>query len=82
MRPYELEVIADKDKVKKLFDLDNILLEEYVNAKTGKHIKKYSLIQVNDIYYKINKPYHELSTLIINRSTPILGLMYKSKKYK
>jgi len=82
MRVYELEVLADNNKVKKLFDLDNILLEEYINARTGKHVKKYSLVQVNDTYYKINKPYSELSTLIINRSIPILGLMYKSKRYK
>ena len=82
MRPYELEIIAAKNKVKKVFDLDNIQVEEYVNAKTGKHVMKYSLIQVGEAYYKINKPYSELSNLIINRSIPVLGLMYKSKKYK
>lgn len=76
------KIITKNDKIKKIFDLDNIQLEEYIDSKTGKHIKKYSTITVNDSYYKIDKPYIELRDLVISRSIPILGLMYKSKKYK
>jgi hypothetical protein len=95
MRPYELEVISTvstigpkpkvitkNDKIKKIFDLDAIKLEEYIDGKTGKHIKKYATILDNDSYFKINKPYDELKELILNRSIPVLGLMYKSKRYK
>ena len=65
-----------------IFDLDTIELEEYIDSKTGKHIKKYSAIYQNNVYFKIDKPYEELKNIILNRSIPILGLAYKSKKYK
>ncbi len=94
MRPIELDVIsnvisntakpkliAKDDRIKKIFDLDNIQVEEYIDSRNGKHIKKYSTINLNDAYYKIDKPYNELKELVFNRSIPVLGLMYKSKKY-
>lgn len=93
---YELEIISDivynlngkpklitkNDKIKKLFDLFDINLEEYVDAKTGKHIKKYCTIVEENTYYKINKPYEVLKALIQNKSIPVLGLAAKSKRYK
>ncbi len=92
---YELEIISDvlsnhqkpkvlkkNDRIRKLFDLDNVELEEYIDQKTGKHIKKYSAIYHNNAYYKINKPYDELRELILNRTLTIQGFAYKSKKYK
>lgn len=96
MRLYELEIIIDinnndskkpkvlvkNDRIKKLFDLDIIRLEEYVDSKTGKHIKKYSGILDDNNYFKINKPYEDLKNLIIPKSIPVLGFAHKSKRYK
>ena len=93
---YELEIISDiiynvkgkpnviikQDKIKKIFNLYDIDLEEYVEAKTGKHIKKYCTIVEENTYYKINKPYEELKALIQNKSIPILGLAAKAKWFK
>lgn len=94
MREHELEIIIDittggpkpkvlvkNDRIKKIFDLDNIELEEYVD-RLGKHIKKYSSVYENNIHYKVNKPYEELKKLKLNRSIAIVGLAGKSKKYK
>jgi len=93
MRNYELIVLSDitsstkkvlvkNDKIKKLFDLDTIELEEFIDSKNGKHIKKYSQVLSNGTYFKIDKPYEELKSIIQNRSIPILGFAYKSKRYK
>lgn len=91
---YELEIISDinsptsnkilvkQDKIKKIFDLDNIELEEFIDAKSGKHIKKYCSIVINNNLYKINKPYEELKFMIINSRIPVIGLVNYSKKYK
>lgn len=92
---YELEIIADvsinkgrkisiikNNKIRKLFDLNAISVEEYLNPKTGKVVSKYSGIYDNTTYYKINKPYEDLKNLVINKSTPVLGFMSKSKTYK
>jgi hypothetical protein len=93
---YELEIISDivhnlngkpvvvtkQDRIKKLFNLYDIELEEYVDSKTGRHIKKYCTIVEENTYYKINKPYEELKALIQNKSIPILGLAAKSKRFK
>ncbi len=94
---YELEIITDiysppdktgirkilvKDhKIKKLFELNDIELEEYTDNK-GKLIKKYCAICTESNYYKINKPYEELKELILNKTKPIGGFMnhYKTKK--
>jgi len=78
--------ITKNDKVKKLFDLDAVDLQEYIDPKTGKHISKYSTLTElkpsGEVFYKINKPYEELKSLILNRTIPVLGLMSKSKKHK
>lgn len=76
------KILLHNDKVKKLFDLDTIELEEFIDLKTGKHIKKYSSVLYNNNWYKINKPYEELKNIMSNKSIPILGFASKSKKYK
>jgi len=93
MRVLEFEIVSDilnsENKVlkrnaiiKKLFNLDNIIAEEYINDKTGKPIKKYCLIYDNNIPYKINKSYEDVKKVILDRSIPVLGFAFKSKKYK
>lgn len=72
-----------KDKIiNKLFDINEIEVEEFINPKTGKAIKKYSGIYSKEVYYKVNKPYEELKDLKINRTYPIVGFMGHSKRYK
>lgn len=93
---YELEIISDitsnnkgkvkilvkSARIKRLFDLDKIDISVYIDPRTGREIKKYSSVTENDIYYKVNKPYENLKSLILNRTTPIIGLMAKSKLYR
>ena len=75
-------ILSKNDKVKKLFNLDEVGLEEYIDPKTGKHISKYATLSEKETYYKINKPYEELKALTLNRTTPVLGFAAKSKKWK
>ena len=75
-------IITKNDKIKKLFDLESIKLEEYIEPRNGKHIKKYSTVFSDDVYFKVNKPYEELRDIILNRSTPIIGFLSKSKLYR
>ena len=88
MRLYELEIISNvvlngktknSNTIKKLFDLDNIQVEEFVNEKTNKQVKKYSLIYENNICYKVNKSYEDLKDVILNKSIPVLGFADKFK---
>lgn len=95
---YELEVISDilgleskagkrilltkNDKIKKLFNLNEIEIEEFIDPKNGKHIKKYSTVFKGDICYKINKPYEELKYILINKTEPIVGFVRHSKNIK
>jgi hypothetical protein len=93
---YELEIISDivltvgnktktvskNDCIKKIFDLETVEIEEYVDPKNGKHIKKYTSVYQNNIYYKVNKPYEEVKHLVLNRTAPVLGFISKSKRYK
>lgn len=82
----ELEVITDiynedgkclkKDvSYMKVFETDNIELENYLDPK-GKVISKYSGVIYGDKYYKINIPYNEMKTMF----TPLVvtGLYSKS----
>lgn len=93
----ELEVIADitsQDpklknkilvkgaKIKKIFNIEDIKIEEYIDFKNGKNVKKFSSVYEGDNYYKINKPYEDLKRVILNQSSPILGFAAKSKRYK
>lgn len=72
-----------KDKIiRKLFDINDIEIEEYINTKNGKTVKKYTGIYSNDVYYKINKPYEELRDLKINRTYPVRGFMGHANNYK
>lgn len=96
MRKFELEVITDittnnskkpkllykNARIKKMFDLDNIELEEYIEPTTGKHVLKYASVYYNNVYYKVNIPYEQLRNLVLNNTINVLGLAYKSKKYK
>jgi len=88
MRQIELETLSNfknkpvvEIKVLKVFDLDAIELEQYINSKTGKPVKKYSSVCSNTVWYKINKPYEEMKDLLINRSNPVIGFITKSKRY-
>lgn len=76
------KIITKNDKIKRIFDLDTIDLEEFVDTKTGKHIAKYSVIYKDNLYYKINKPYEQLKYMVLNRTTPVIGFIGKSKKFK
>ena len=92
---YELEIITDiskttgvkskvivkSAKIRKLFDLDKIDIQVYIDGRTGKEVKKYTGVYENDNYYKVNIPYEQLKNLILNRTSPIFGLMGKSKLY-
>ena len=73
------KVVAKGALVKKLFDLEEIEVEEFINPKTGKAVKKYSGVYSNNIYYKINTPYESLKELRINKSYPIKGFMGYSR---
>ena len=91
MRFTELEIIsslqssrskATKEVIlSKVFDLDTIELEQYIDPKRGKIIKKYSSISFNSTWYKVNKPYLELKEIVVNRSIPVLGFANKSKRF-
>lgn len=77
------EKIVLKDVlINKLFDINEIQVEEFINPKNGKPVKKFTGIYSNDSYYKVNKPYEELKDLKINRTYPIKGFMGYSSKYK
>ena len=68
--------------VNKLFDLNEIDVEEFIDIKTGKTIKKYTAVYIKEDCYKINKPYDEMKDLVINRTYPVKGFMAHSIKYK
>jgi predicted MPP superfamily phosphohydrolase len=84
----ELEIISDiyglnerivkKDVIyKKIFELDEIEVEQYISSK-GNIVKKYCTITANNKYYKVNSPYEHIRNLI----TPITvgGFANKVKK--
>lgn len=92
---YEFEVISDiftigrnpklitkNDKIRKMFELDEIEVEEFIDNKTGKHISKYCTIILKDSMYKINRSYEEVKSIIANKSIPITGFAQLSKRYK
>lgn len=72
---YEFEVIGNITRVikkkevqkdvifKKLFDLDSIAIEEYMDDK-GKVESKYCTIVENTNFFKINHPYNDVVRLI------------------
>ena len=47
------------------------MLEQYINPRTAKVVKKYCLIIDNDKYYKVNHKFEELSKL--NKHIEIKG---------
>ena len=76
-------LIKRNDKIKKLFDLNIINVEEFVDIKTGKHMPKYSLVVCpNDVAYKVNKPFEDLKVMIQDKSIPVLGFAAKSRRYR
>jgi hypothetical protein len=90
----ELEIIADIEKVKnkktytksvpvrKIFNINEIELEEFVNNITGKVEKKYSGVVIRDKYYKVNTPYTNLLRIVSNKTNPIIGFYQHSNAYK
>lgn len=90
----ELEIIADieytKNKktyntitpIKKLFNIYEVEVEEFVDNKTGKVVNKYSGVVVRDKYYKVNKPYNELKKMVNSKISPIVGFYQHSNAYK
>ena len=79
------DVVNEKGKViiknityKKIFELDNILIEQYINPK-GIIVKKYCTIIENDRNYKANIAYETLSTML--RPFVIQGFAAKSISY-
>ncbi len=76
------KIVCKDVKINKLFDINEIQVEEFINPKNGKPIKRYSGIYSYEVYYKINKPYNELKDLKINKTYPIKGFMGYSNKYK
>lgn len=69
----KLKIIKRNDIMKKLFNIFEVKIEEYVNPRNGKHIKKYSGLYDGDTYYKINKPFEELKKIVQNKSIPVVG---------
>lgn len=87
---YEVEVIIDlynddgklikKDVIqKRIFELSNIQLEQYYNEK-GVIQKKYSCVIDDGKYYKINKPYEEMSPLV--KPVHVKGFIRYEEKIK
>lgn len=90
---YELEYITTLQKtvkgkitrskeitIKKMFNLENIEVEQFIEPKNGKVVNKYSSVYLGDVYYKINKPYLELKELVENQAIPIRGFAAKTKQ--
>ena len=80
------DVISDKGKVikkdlcyKRVFELDNILVEQYVSPK-GVIVKKYCTIIEQDKYFKANIPYDTLSAML--KPLEIGGFAAKSIRYE
>lgn len=80
------DVLSDKGKVikkdlvyKRLFELDNILVEQYINPK-GIIVKKYCTIIENDKYFKAHIAYDDLLTML--RPLEIKGFAAKSISYE
>ena len=80
------DVLSSKNKIIKkdvcyirMFDLDNILIEQYINPK-GVVVKKYCTIIEQDKYFKANIPYSELSAML--RPLEIKGFAAKSISYE
>jgi hypothetical protein len=96
MRLHEFEIISDvqsttskpkiltkNDKIKKLFNLDEITAEEFIDGKTGKHVKKYCVIHdLNNTAYKVNTPYETVKNIILNKTFMVQGFASKSKNKK
>lgn len=73
------KVIAKDVCYKRMFELDNILIEQYLNPK-GVIVKKYCTIIEQDKYFKANIPYDELSAML--RPLEVKGFAAKSISYE
>lgn len=84
----ELEIISDiynaneklikKDMIyKKVFDLDQVEIEQFVSSR-GMVVKKYCTLTSNNKYYKVNNSYDYIKSLV----TPleVKGFAGKSRK--
>ena len=57
------KVIKKDVEYLKQFDTTKITVEQYINPKTAKVIKKYCLVIENEKYYKANHKFEELVKL-------------------
>lgn len=73
------KVIAKDVCYKRIFELDNILIEQYLNPK-GVIVKKYCTIIEQDKYFKANIPYDTLSAML--RPLEVKGFAAKSISYE
>lgn len=73
------KVIAKNVCYKRLFELDNILIEQYISPK-GVIVKKYCTIIEHDKYFKANIAYDVLSAML--RPLEIKGFAAKSISYE
>ena len=62
----------------KQFETTRITIEQYVNPKTAKTIKKYCYIKEDDKYYKVNHKFEDLIKL--NKAIEVKGFQFKTKK--
>jgi predicted transcriptional regulator len=86
----ELEIISDilgpNNKViktdivyKKVFELDNIEVEQFISSK-GTIVKKYCTVVSDNKFYKVNSPYEYVASLI--QPIEVKGFYSKSNKYE
>lgn len=80
------DVISEKGKIikkdvsyKKIFELDNILIEQYISPR-GVIIKKYCTIIEQDKYYKAHIAYDDLSAML--KPFKVTGFAAKSISYE
>jgi hypothetical protein len=80
------DILSEKGKIVKkdmcylrMFELDNILIEQYISPK-GVIVKKYCTIIEQDKYYKANIPYNVLSAML--RPLEVKGFAAKSISYE
>jgi len=86
----ELEIISDilgsnnrvvkRDVIyKKIFELDNIEVEEFISNK-GTIVKKYCTLVVDNKFYKVNSPYEVVAAMI--QPLEVKGFYSKTSKYE
>lgn len=72
------KVIAKDVMSKQIFELNDILVQQFISNR-GKIVKKYCTILYNNNYYKVNSPYEQISKLTL--PIEIKGFAAKSKTH-